>query len=178
MKYRNFSLEFFSKINMIKLMNESTNKKNELIKKITIKVFYNVKKQNINESLQYVKFTYDNYKNDKTPKVKILDYKYPGQVGQKTYGNRNDLLGWNLNYFKNKKYAKKAIDDIDSFSRMLGANSNEEKYKRIKYFFPEQAKLLRRYMKKHIKNLRYKPGTFFWKKTNFDKLIKFNKDSY
>ena len=144
-----------------------------------IKKYLPIGKVNLNESLQYVKFAYDNNDNkDKHPKVKVLDFKYKGQQGQKTYGKRQDLLGWNLRYFSNKRYAEKAIDDIDSFSRMLGANSREEKYKRIKYFFPQQAKLIRRYIRKHIKNLKHKPGVFFWKGTNFDELIKFDKQSY
>ena len=52
---------------------------------------------------------------------------------------------------------------------MLSANK-EEKYKRIKYFFPEQAKFIRRYMRKHIKGLKVKDG-ILWKKTDFNKLI-------
>lgn len=153
------------------LYKREINKKDQWIKKV-------FEIGSIDESLQFVKFTYDNYKEDKHPKVKVLDFKYKGQVGQKTYGKRDDLLGWNLNYFSNKKYAQKAIDDIDSFARMLGANSGKEKYDRIKYFFPEQAKLIRRYMRKHIKNIKYKLGKFFWKQTNFDDLIKFDKNSF
>ncbi|MFO7772761.1 MAG: hypothetical protein R6V59_02280, partial [Dehalococcoidia bacterium] len=55
----------------------------------------------LDEGLQYVKFKYDNYKNDPRPRVKVLDFEYPGRPEQKTYGQRDDLLGWNLNYFKN-----------------------------------------------------------------------------
>lgn len=128
------------------------------------------------EALQYIKFHYSNYKNDKRPRVKILDFSYPGQKGQKSYGKRRDLLGWNLNYFSNKKYAKKAVDEIDSFARLLSAN-NKEKYDRVKHFFPEQAKFLRRYMKKHIKGLKKKKGVF-WKKTTFPELIKFDKEAF
>ena len=40
----------------------------------------------LNEDLNFVKFKYSNYKEDPTPKVKVLDFKYPGQKGQKTYG--------------------------------------------------------------------------------------------
>lgn len=129
----------------------------------------------LGEDLQFVKFKYDNYKHDKRPKVKVLDYEYPGIKGQSTYGKRKDLLAWNLNYYSNKKEAAKAIDDIDSFAKLLSANK-EEKYKRIKHFFPAQAKLLRRYMRKHIKNIKVKKG-MFWKRTNFNQLIKFDKES-
>lgn len=130
----------------------------------------------LTEELQYIKFAYKNYKNDKRPKVKVLDYKYKGIPGQKTYGERDDLLGWNLNYIKNKKMAIKAIDDIDSFARALSANK-EEKYRRIKYFFPEQAKLIRRYMRDHIKGMKVKDG-ILWKKADYNSLIKFDKQSY
>lgn len=160
-------------------------KVSDILKKPTKECFRRAKKefirettQKVFESLQLIKFTYNNYKHDKHPKVKVLDFKYKGQPHQKTYGKRDDLLGWNINAYSNKKYAKKAIDDIDSFSRMLGANSGKEKYKRIKYFFPQQAKLIRRYMRKHIVNLKHKPGVFLWKSTSFNDLIKFDKESY
>lgn len=130
----------------------------------------------INEALEYVKFHYSNWHNDKRPRVKALDFKYPGQEGQDTYGQRDDILGWNINYFKNKKYAKKAIDEIDSFARLLAANKLE-KYKRIKHFFPEQAKYIRRYMRKHVKGLKRKDNGL-WRKTKFPDLVKLNKERF
>lgn len=130
----------------------------------------------LNEALELVKFYYANYKHNKRPRVKVLDFVYPGIRGQKTYGKRKDLLGWNINYYKNKKYAIKAIDEIDSFARLLGAK-NKEKYERIKHFYPEQAKLLRRYNKKHVKHLKRKDG-WFWKKTSYNELIKLNRESF
>lgn len=132
---------------------------------------------NINEDLQLIKFSY-NGKNshDPKPRVKVLDFEYPGIKGQKTYGKRKDLLGWNTNNYKNKKYAEKAIDDIDSFARLLSADK-KEKYERIKHFFPEQAALLRRYIRDNITNLKTKKR-IFWKKTNFTDLIKFDKESF
>lgn len=128
----------------------------------------------LNEALQYIKFNYANYKHDKTPRVKVLDFEYPGREGQKTYGQRRDLLGWNINYYKNKSYAKRAVDEIDSFTRLLGGN-DKEKYERIKTFFPEQAEFLRRYMRKHIKNLKTKKG-IFWRRTNYNRLIDMDKE--
>ena len=122
------------------------------------------------EDLQLVKFKYDNYKQDPRPRVKVLDFTYPGQPHQKTYGQREDLLGFNLNYFKNKKYATKAIDDIDGFARMLSSN-NKEKWQRLKYFYPEVMKHIRRYQRKHIKSLKQK-DKFFWKSTSYGKLEK------
>ncbi|MFW6226037.1 MAG: hypothetical protein ACOC3V_03690, partial [bacterium] len=111
---------------------------------------------------------------DPTPKVKVLDYEYPGQKGQKTYGQRKDLLGFNINYFKNKKYARKAIDEIDGFARMLSANK-QERYKRLKYFYPEVVEFIRRYNKEHVKNLKRKKG-LFWRKTDYDQLKRIDKE--
>ncbi len=130
----------------------------------------------LNESLDYVKFKYDNYHNDKVPRVKVIDTEYPGRKGQKTYGQRKDLLGWNINYVKNKRYAKRAIDDIESFAKLLSADKDEV-YKRIKYFFPEQAKFIRRYMRKHIKGLKHKKG-MLWRKTTYPEIKAYNKEAF
>ncbi len=111
----------------------------------------------ITESLETVSFGYSNYKNDPNPTVKVLDFDYPGQTWQKNYGKRSDILGWNLNYFINRDYAEKAIDDIDSFARLLSGNNKLEKYERIKNLFPEQAEFIRRYNKAFIdKDFDYK----------------------
>jgi len=133
-------------------------------------------KDAINEDLNLVKFKYTNFKQDPHPKVKVLDFVYPGQKGQKTYGKRQDLLGFNLNYFKNKKYATKAIDEIDGFARLLSANK-EEKWKRLKYFYPEVTKFVRRYQRQYINNIKHKKK-FIWKNTNYTKLINYDKDNF
>ena len=133
-------------------------------------------KDAINEDLNLVKFKYSNTDNDSSPKVKVLDFEYPGQKGQKTYGKRKDLLGFNLNYFKNKKYASKAIDEIDGFARLLSANK-EEKWKRLKYFYPEVTQFVRRYQKQYINNLKHKKK-FIWRNTNYNKLIDYDKDNF
>lgn len=130
----------------------------------------------LNEDLAYVKFKYDNYKNDPTPRVKVLDTEYPGIKGQKTYGQRKDLLGWNINYFKNKRYAKQAIDDITSFAKLLSAD-NKEMYDRIKYFFPEQAKFIRRYMMRHVKGLKHRKG-IFWRTATKPDIKKYNDEAF
>ena len=135
------------------------------------------KKEEITESFAYVKF---NYKakdiHDSSPKVKVMDFNYKGRPEQKTYGQRDDILGWNINYFKNKRRAKSAIDDISSFAKMLSADK-EEVYRRISYFFPEQAKYIRRYKRKHIDKMKHKKK-WFWKKTDYSKLIDFNKKTF
>jgi len=130
----------------------------------------------LNEALELVKFHYSNYKHDKNPRVKVLDFEYPGRPGQKTYGKRKDLLGWNLNYFKNPEQAIKSIDVIDSFARLMAA-TKKERYERIRLFFPEAYKYLRRYQRKYIKGLKRKDGAF-WKKTNYDDLIKFDREKF
>ncbi len=128
------------------------------------------------EDLQLVKFKYANFKNDPNPKVKVLDYEYPGRVGQKTYGQRKDLLGFNINYFSNPRYAKRAIDEIDGFARMLSAD-NKEKYSRLKYFYPEVTSYIRRYNREHISKLKNK-GNIFYKPTDYDTLINKDKNSF
>lgn len=132
--------------------------------------------EKLHEDLSLVKFKYDNYGEDPNPKVKVLDFTYPGQKGQKTYGQREDLLGFNLNYFKNKKYAARAIDEIDGFARLLSAN-NKEKYTRMKHFYPEVTKFVRRYQRQYIKNLKHKKR-FMWKGTNYNKMIDFDKETF
>ena len=128
------------------------------------------------EDLQLIKFKYSNYKHDPNPKVKVLDYDYPGQPHQKTYGQRQDLFGFNLNYFKNKKYARKAIDEIDGFARLLSAD-NKEKWQRLSYFYPEVKKYIRRYKKKHVTDLKHKKG-FAWRRASYSKLKKSHEEAF
>jgi hypothetical protein len=115
----------------------------------------NVKEKNkvLKEALKYARFVYKNYKHDKMPKVKILDFEYPGQKGQKTYGQRKDILGWNVNYVeggkKSREEALRAMDEIDDFAELLSADK-KEKYERITTMFPQAADFLRRYIKQHI----------------------------
>jgi len=105
-----------------------------------------------------------------------LDFQYKGQPHQSTYGKREDLLGFNLNYFKNSKYAAKAIDDIDGFARMLSANK-DEKYRRLKYFYPEIIKYIRRYNREHIEGIKRK-NKFIYHNTDYKDLIRRDQDSF
>jgi len=118
---------------------------------------------NLVEDIPTVKFYYSHYHNDKYPEVMAFDTKYKGRKGQKTYGEREDVLGWNLNYYDNKEDAQKSIQEINDFAEMLSKNK-EEKYKRVKYFFPKQAELIRRYKKNGIKFLRTKGKDGLWHK--------------
>jgi hypothetical protein len=119
----------------------------------------NVKKRNkiLKEALTYTRFSYANYKNDKIPHVKVLDFEYPGQPGQKTYGKRKDILGWNIDYVQGGKNAReeamRAMDEIDDFADLLAANK-KEKYERITTMFPQAADLLRRYIKAYVKGFK------------------------
>ena len=126
------------------------------------------------EDVAYIKFKYANYNKDKTPQVKVLDFEYPGIKGQKTYGQRKDILGWNINYVDGgrgaRKEAIKAIDDILDFTDLLGGNKRE-KYERIVTMFPQVAEHLRRYMKKHISSVKYKPGRL-WKKEQLENIAR------
>lgn len=124
------------------------------------------------EDVAYLKFKYANYHNDKTPHVKVLDFEYPGRPGQKTYGQRKDVLGWNIDYVEGgraaKKEAIKAIDDIVDFTDLLGGEKLE-KYRRVVTMFPQVAEHLRRYMKQHISNVKHKPGRV-WRKSELGNL--------
>lgn len=115
----------------------------------------------LNEELPLIQFKYTNTKNDKYPKVKVLDFNYKGIKGQKTYGQRHDVLGFNHNYFRDKKKDGQAIDDIHSFAEFLKAD-NKEKYKRIKDFYPDALKYIRRYKKSNIKELKIKKGALWY----------------
>jgi|GEM_PF-2761965 len=132
------------------------------------------RKKKLSEELEYIKFNYKNYHNDKNPKVKVLDFNYKGKAGQNTYGKRKDILGWNINYVEGGKNSKKeairAIDEINDFAELLGTN-NKEKYARIVTMFPQVAEYLRRYMKQHISGVKRKPK-FLWHKTNLTDLSK------
>lgn len=130
----------------------------------------------LNEGLLYVKFKYDNFKQDPRPRVKVLDFEYPGQEDQKTYGQRKDLLGWNINYFSNKKQAKEAIDDIADFARLLAANKLEM-YKRIRDLFPEQAKYLRRYNRNFVQGIKERKG-ILWRRADINDLAKREPDIF
>ena len=136
-----------------------------------------VKEKELNEDLNLIKFKYSSKdRTDPNPKVKVLDYEYPGQKGQKTYGQREDLLGFNINYFKNPRYARRAIDEIDGFARLLSADK-KEKYTRLKYFYPEVTKFIRRYQRQHINNIKHKKK-FVWKGTSYNKLINYDKENF
>ena len=130
----------------------------------------------LNERLLYVKFKYDNFKQDPRPRVKVLDFEYPGQEDQKTYGQRKDLLGWNINYFSNKKQAREAIDDIADFARLLAANKLEM-YKRIRDLFPEQAKYLRRYNRNFMQGIKERKG-ILWRRADINDLAKREPDIF
>ena len=137
-------------------------------KKLKKKKKYLTNNHLMKEDLNLAKFMYKNYKHDKHPQVMILDYHYKGKPNERAPSDH--VLGWNVNSYANKKEAVDSINDIDTFARMLSADKLE-KYKRIKYFFPEQAELIRRYKKEAIKGLREKDG-WFWKKTSLDTLEK------
>ena len=63
----------------------------------------------LNEELPLIQFKYTNTKNDKYPKVKVLDFNYKGIKGQKTYGQRHDVLGFNYNYLETRKKMDKLL---------------------------------------------------------------------
>lgn len=107
------------------------------------------------EAIELIKFKYTNAKNDKKPRVVVLDKNYK-KSGESI--NRNDLLGFNINYSKDKKYALTSIKDILGFADLLDEKNKRKRYERIRDFFPEQRDLIRRYNKRHIKSVKVKTG--------------------
>ena len=95
------------------------------------------------EVFEIIKFKY----NKKTPKVKVLDFNYKG----------NDVLGWNLNYSKRKRYTQNSLDNTSNFSDLVG-DDQKNKYDRIRNLFPEQKDLIRRYKRKKMENIKIKKG--------------------
>ena len=115
------------------------------------------------EELDIIKFYYKGWNGDKYPEVIVFDDKYPGKRGEKSYGEREDVLGWNLNYYGNKEEAIESINDINDFASLLSDNK-EDRYKRVKKLFKDQAKLIRRYKKSGIKFMRKKSREGNWEK--------------
>lgn len=147
--------------------------KKKMLKNLKKKTAGDMLKDDLKEELQFIKFAYRGKNSTiKRPRVKLLDPEYPGQKGQKSYGKRNnDLLGWSISHVKNKRYAKRAVDEISDFARLLSANS-QEAYKRIKAFYPAQAAFLRRYIFNYVSGLKEKKKGL-WKKIDYNQLIKF-----
>ena len=117
----------------------------------------------IEEELAYAKFKYRSKKShDKRPKVIVLDndYIYDGKGNVKP--GRHDILAFNLNYSKDKKTDKKAVDEIVSFAQLL-KKDKKDIYQRIKKFYPEIVKNnIRCYKPERMKKLKKKDG-WFWK---------------
>jgi hypothetical protein len=134
-------------------------------------------KGKLNEALQMIRFRYSNYKHEPPIKdVKVLDVNYPGQVGQKTFGKRKDLLGWDIGSYSNREEAIRSIDEIESFAKLLNSD-NLEKYRRIRALFPEQARLIRRYIKEYVKGLRVKENGL-WRKTTYEEIERLNDEGF
>lgn len=116
------------------------------------------------KGLPLIKFNYEKPNHCKTPLVKVLDYDYKGQLQQKSYGERKDILGFNIKKDKDRKKHSKELDDLYAFSEYSGFNK-KELYNRIKEFDPDIIKFIRRYNKSKIKKPKIK-GTIFWRGLN------------
>jgi len=62
------------------------------------------------------------------------------------------------------------MSDINDFDK-------QEKYKRLKYFYPEVSKFIRRYNREHISNIKHKKR-FVWKGSTYNKMIEYDKDNF
>lgn len=120
------------------------------------------------EDVNYIKFRYTNSKHDRMPRVCVLDLHYDGKKYRGEKNTTDDVLGWNTNYFSNPKEARKTIDDITSFAKLMD-EKNKPMYERIKKLFPKQSEYIRRYKKEHIKGLKEKKHGLWWK-TNYEKM--------
>lgn len=121
------------------------------------------------EGLTYAKFKYrSKYPNkgyqihDKHPKVIVLDNDYCWDGKGNPKPDRHDILAFNLNYSKNKKIDKKAVDEIVSFAHLL-RKDKKDVYKRIKDMYPQIVKNnIRCYKPQQMTKLKKKDG-WFWK---------------
>ena len=116
----------------------------------------------ITESMRTAKFSYEQYKNDPNPKILILDDNYRFNGRGKEVPNQHDILGYNINYFKNKKIDEKKIKEIYN----LAEKAKKEKldiYKEIKEKYPASLRYIRHYKKSAITNFKEKKGLLFFK---------------
>lgn len=121
------------------------------------------------EGLTYAKFKYrSKYPNkgyqihDKHPKVIVLDNDYCWDGKGNPKPDRHDILAFNLNYSKNKKIDKKAVDEIVSFAHLL-KKDKKDVYKRIKDMYPQIVKNnIRCYKPQQMTKIKRKDG-WFWK---------------
>lgn len=124
--------------------------------------FEQVKQKVLNEEMQLIKFRYPS-KHCTHPRVLVIDANYPGKVGEKHYGETDDLLGVNLKYVggaRERRRVKAALSSIDLFSDFLEADKLE-RYNRIKDFCPECLPYIRRYKKDKMRGAKVKRGMFY-----------------
>lgn len=122
----------------------------------------------ISEELAYAKFRYrSKFPNkgyqihDPQPKVIVLDSDYIYNGKGKIVDGQHDILAFNINYSKNKKPDKLAIQEIVSFAQMIKKNKKDI-YERIKEFYPNVIPFIRHYKPEQMTKLKKKNG-WFWK---------------
>lgn len=98
---------------------------------------------------------------DKRPHVLVLDNDYIYNGKGKVVEGQHDILAFNLNYSKEKKLDKQAIQEITSFAHLLKKNKLDI-YKRIKEWRPEVIPYIRHYKPERMTKLKKKDG-WFWK---------------
>lgn len=118
--------------------------------------------QTITEDMNLIKFFYNRFKHDPTPKILALDqhYIYNGR-GVEVPG-QDDVLGYNLHYSDDKD-SKRAISDIYDFAKDLLGKGKQDVYLRIKEFYPSSLKYIRHYKKGSMQNIKILDGKE-WKK--------------
>lgn len=126
----------------------------------------------LNENLAMAKFKYTNYKNDPKPKTIVLDADYVYNGKGKVVPNQHDILAFNINYAKDKKLTKQAIQEITTFANML-KKDKKDIYQRIKDFYPEALKYIRHYKPEFMQGIKMKKG-WFWKKASVADIEDYN----
>lgn len=94
----------------------------------------------LDEALKIIKKEYENFKHDPYPNIVVIDNNYKGKY----------ILGYNINYFSDRKKAKEKLEKILKFAKKAKLNKLDT-YKEIKKQFPESNKYIRTYKKEKIK---------------------------
>ena len=146
-----FKQPFSSSKKIIKFINEELNDS-----------FVDLTEDLLIEDLVFAKFKYANWQHDPRPNILVLDNDYIYNGKGKIVPGQHDILGYNIDYSKNKKVDQQAINEITSFAHIL-KKDKKDIYERIKAFYPDSLKYIRHYKPNAITKLKMKNG-WKWKK--------------
>ena len=127
----------------------------------------------IKEDLARAKFKYTNYKHDPKPKTIVLDADYIYNGKGKVIPGQHDILAFNINYAKDKKFTRKAIQEIVTFAHMI-KKDKKDVYQRLKDLYPECTKYIRHYKPEYMKGIKMKKG-WMWKSASIADIQDYNR---